>query len=677
MPSTACAKFFEVPELVEQLSLFLRPHDLAQVLQTRRDIYNAAIHVFWRHIDMEDDHRVDRLVSTPEALGALKKYTPFVHSLKAGFIFMSYSFEGVMRFLDEQQEDKKGMWDTTTTQPTTDSNASCIQRPPWLPRPTMRNDRACTLPPMAQLTHLDVCFDRQYRGVLFDNAMLKNKAVRLLCPLTWLMNFNAARMTHVTLRFMDPPEALELRCLARSLSKLTKLTHLRIDMLLPGANCVPWLLISMVPILFFALPQSVVSVEMEANARDQVMEDRFERGLRTVYGGSTGDKEDEEDEEQSLDWEEGDLVERKEPLENLKVLILPSTYKGYSAGQIGRIMRHCPALESWDIPTFRNDEAANVLFQTIRAVVHQQGTVVQESKFLHHLTAKRPTELCRGEDWAQIMDALPEQRVESVEFYCHLNANPEKFVPALLRHSEVLRSVMFKDMYRVESRTIATILTQCCGLETFWATMSKENFGQGFVELELSHAVGKEWACTRIKDLRFTVNLAAHQYSGASGVSVDQQQRWHYVKLGAFYEQLGKFTELEELEIFVSPPPMGSSTTTSSSFHGYTNARSYFFRSLAGLLSLEEEDSETGKRGFLSLLAGLKKLRVLQGSFRAGTVETIETFGQRETEWMVENWPALEKIELLPERYESLEMFKMPKHVAWLHQRRPELKLCR
>ncbi|KAF9905298.1 hypothetical protein EC991_001846 [Linnemannia zychae] len=630
---------------------------------------------FWRCIDLEDDHRVDRLVSTPEAVIALARNAPFVHSLKAGFIFMSYYYEGVMRFLDEQEDEemKDSTTAATTTHSTTGNNITRIQRPPWLPQPDVRARRAGALPPMTQLSRLDVCFDRQYRGVNFDNAMLKIKGVRLICPLAWLLTLNATGMTHVTLRLMDCPGVLEIRCLARSLSKLTKLTHLRIDMLplVTEASCATWMTVPMVPVLFYALPQSVVVVEMELQTKQLFVDENYECRLRAVYDEASTSMD--EHEKRALDWNEGDLVAQKEPLRNLKTLILPSTYTGYSAEYIGGMMTLCPALESWDIPVLKDHEAIDVLCVTIRESIRQQESVAQKSKFLHHLTAKRPKGSCSGEDWAMIMNALPEQQVESVEFYHYMDLYPENFAAALLRHSETLRSLKIKKVQKFESRTLTAILTQCRGLETFWVTMIEGNSGQDSVALVLGHAVKEEWVCTRIKDLRITINMAPQRYSGVSGGSADQQQRDHYAKLAAFYTQLGRLTELEELEIFVSPPPMGSSTTP----YGYTNSKSYFFRSLTGLLSLEEEDSVTGRRGFLSLLGGLKKLRVVLGSFRAGTVETINTFGHRETEWMVENWPALERIELFPEGYESKEMFKMPKHVEWLSERKPGLKLCR
>lgn len=344
---------------------------------------------------------------------------------------------------------------------------------------------------------------------------------------------------------------------------------------------------------------------------------------------------------------------REERLENLRELILPTFPMGYSGDIIGRIIEHCPGLESWNIPNANNDDAAKPLYRTIAETVQRQHRQGQESRYLGHLAAELYTENCRGEGWMDIMNALPEQRVESVTLDWHMDAFPNKFVPALLRHSEVLRSVIFKNSQMVESRTVATILGQCRGLETFWAIKRRQYYGVKGVALEIDHATEQEWACERIKSLRCTVDLAVLEQFG----KVSQPPKEYWQKLRSFYTQLGKLTELKELEIFIAPSL-------------------YPLRLLNGL-SLEEEDKETGRQGFLSLLGGLKKLRVLHGSFWSGTEEPIATFGQLEAEWIVCHWPALETIDLLPEEYMKLAGFRIPKHLEWLHETKPELKFFR
>ncbi|KAG9064721.1 hypothetical protein KI688_002980 [Linnemannia hyalina] len=697
MSTPACSKFFSVPELVEQLGPFLRPHDLAQLLRTSRSLYAATVLHFWRHVDLEDDHRVDQLITSPAALDALVKNAPFIHSLKAGFIFVSYYFEGVTRFLDEQeQEDEE---DESTPRLLITSNTR-IKRPPWLPKPVTQTPQARSLPPMTRLTQLDICFDRRYRGVQFDNAMRIHSAVSMHLPLAWLMTLNTTGLARVTFRHIQYTlQPLELRCLARSLSKLTNLTHFKTEMS-AGSISELWLTPPMVPLLFFAFPTSVVSIKMEAHVRSWFDGDAEELELRTVQRAAAEQLDEGEGQRSrtpSLDWAEGDLMTREEPLENLKELELPTSSARYSGHDLSRIMKHCPALEAWYIPRFDDDVGAEALCRTIRETVHQQHGQGQASRYLRHLRSNRRRlipNFYHGEGWVRVLNSLPDQHVESVDFDQYLDSYPDKFIPALLRHSEVLRSVVLKNSHRIGSRTVATILVQCHGLETFRATMPKEDAGRGFVALALNDAIERAWVCTRIKSLRFTVDLAVQEYSGSgtagrsgggggggssgraadmsSFLNVKQPPKEYWTKLEVFYSQLGKLVELEDLEIFVAPPPM---RTTENVVPVFMNTASHSLRSLTGLLSLEEEDKETGKRGFLSLLGGLKKLRVVQGCFRTGTVETIGTFGEREAEWILENWPALEAIEFLPEWYGSLEGFSMPKPLKGLHEKKPDLKL--
>ncbi|KAF9905299.1 hypothetical protein EC991_001847 [Linnemannia zychae] len=328
------------------MCLFLGSQDFIHLLQTSRDNYASTIPHFWRHLDLEDDRRVDQLITSPAALDSLAKNLPLVCTLKAGFFFISYYFEGVMRYLDEQEEAN----DVTVQPHATTSTSAHIERPLWLPEAIIRSPPARALLPMTRLTRLDVSFDRRYRGILFDNAMRLNKPIRLFRPLAWLMNLNSTGLTHVSFRHMDLPEPLELRCFARSLSKLTNLTHLQIEMPLISdrVKLVPWLSAPMTSIIFFACPQSVVSIRIKGSMYMRNDDIASERRMRAVQAERDEDDDDEEELERFLDWEEGDVIAREKPLENLKVLITPYFQMGYSSELMRRIKKHCPALEAWD-----------------------------------------------------------------------------------------------------------------------------------------------------------------------------------------------------------------------------------------------------------------------------------------------------------------------------------------
>ncbi|KAF9927698.1 hypothetical protein FBU30_002962 [Linnemannia zychae] len=157
-PQSACDRFFEIPELIELVSY----------------------QYFWRSIDLEDDR--------------------------------------LMRHLDEADWDD--MITSTAAMQTHASNLSILKPPIWVPDAIIRDPPTRCLPPMTRLHQLDVCFDRNYHGILFENAMRLNQPVRLLRPIAWIMDLNRTGLTHVSLRHMEQPSPLELRCIARSLSRL-------------------------------------------------------------------------------------------------------------------------------------------------------------------------------------------------------------------------------------------------------------------------------------------------------------------------------------------------------------------------------------------------------------------------------------------------------------------------
>ncbi|KAK3837801.1 MAG: LOW QUALITY PROTEIN: hypothetical protein JOS17DRAFT_731884 [Linnemannia elongata] len=662
MSSLACLKFFEVPELVEQVRLFLRPHDLAQLLRTSRDLYAATSPLFWQYLDLEDKHRVDRLLASPAAFDLLAKNTPFVRTLKAGVDFFFYYYQGYLDDQEGEEEDETMRPRSGTSRRTTSDTR--IQRPLWLPRPFSQFPPACPLPPMNRLTQLDVRLPRRCAvsaSSVFSNGfpLLNLRPLPDLLPLAWLMTLNASGLKRVTLRNIYPPSPLEFRCLARSLSNMANLTHFRIYMPIDRFEA-PRLTAPMVPLLFFACPKSLVSLTLEAEVGRSRDDDYQEHELRVVQA-ETAEQEGENgdgDRMPSLDWAEGDLMPREERLENLRELRLPTFSMGYSGDDIGRIMEHCPGLESWNIPIIKSDDAAEALYRLIGETVQRQQRQGQESRHLRHLNADLYSANCRGDGWIGIINALPEQYVESVTFDWYLDAFPDKFVPALLRHSEVLRSVIFKNSQKVESRTLATILAECRGLETFWTITQKRDWRKD-ATLEVGHATEQEWACEKIKSLRFKVDLAVREHSDKIGKPLKE----HWQELRSFFTQLGRLTELEKLEIIVESPrrskyiPRNMSTPLSS------------LRLLTVLPSLEEEDKETGRQGFLSLL--------VEDLLWVGIEEPPATLGQMEAEWIVSHWPALEAIELLPEGYMNNPGLQIPKHLEWLRERKPELKLSR
>lgn len=86
-----------------------------------------------------------------------------------------------------------------------------------------------------------------------------------------------------------------------------------------------------------------------------------------------------------------------------------------------------------------------------------------------------------------------------------------------------------------------------------------------------------------------------------------------------------------------------------------------------------------GRQGYLSWLAGLKNLKELHGSVHLGNPEVAMTLKQDEVEWMIEHWPNLQVLELLPHQDEAPAHVDVDgyAHVNWLLRRKPTLDLRR
>ncbi|KAG0290611.1 hypothetical protein BGZ97_006133 [Linnemannia gamsii] len=227
----------------------------------------------------------------------------------------------------------------------------------------------------------------------------------------------------------------------------------------------------------------------------------------------------------------------------------------------------------------------------------------------------------------------------------------------------------------IKGTHIQAILWSCSVLEHL--TIKHQNIAA----TRLKHLVEKDWACTRLKTLEMTVDLrrvdALACKLSRAGRPMPTVNKNTWMMLKKFYRQLGALTGIEVLNLgiyskelwwmdsegrirdegeFVATEldwdddgtwDLADDVTTELTIH---ERRSHFAvmpdASFPGLLSLGDKSS--GRPGYLSWLSGLTNLRELRGHVQATTSETSRTPGQRELEWMMEHWPSLKVIELLP-----------------------------
>lgn len=97
----------------------------------------------------------------------------------------------------------------------------------------------------------------------------------------------------------------------------------------------------------------------------------------------------------------------------------------------------------------------------------------------------------------------------------------------------------------------------------------------------------------------------------------------------------------------------------------------YRLLSFPALLNLGDVDA--GVPAYLQLFAGLTILKTLAGPVSATTLETLDTIGKKECDWMLKHWVSLENAEFLSVSENHIGSYKQC--FTNMVQRRPNLKL--
>ncbi|KAH7054990.1 LOW QUALITY PROTEIN: hypothetical protein BKA57DRAFT_452719 [Linnemannia elongata] len=225
------------------------------------------------------------------------------------------------------------------------------------------------------------------------------------------------------------------------------------------------------------------------------------------------------------------------------------------------------------------------------------------------------------------------------------------------RHASTLKELVLGNCRNVDSNAVTVECEALESLRVFW----KGERGELCVELQ--DATEFPWVCTGLTELVLTIGIPdtpLHHHEGsdpyydrAAPVVLSEAERHQFGQLERLYERIGSLTQLRILNLRVFYfDPTG------------VRALSKFYRrnSFPGLLSLG--DVASGRPGYLHQLAGLKKLRKLEGSVSADTAETWVTMGKAEAVWMKENWCELEFAALFRSRD------RMRKPFRWLEEQR-------
>ncbi|KAF9092360.1 hypothetical protein BGX29_010504 [Mortierella sp. GBA35] len=234
----------------------------------------------------------------------------------------------------------------------------------------------------------------------------------------------------------------------------------------------------------------------------------------------------------------------------------------------------------------------------------------------------------------RVMETLPEQQVEALSV-SNSDFSMDEMTARMIfrRHSATLA---------IRSKAVQTILVECGALEKFQVRFF-ENHGGLFIHLV--DAVEKPWACTKVHRFDLTIGVTEIEleqdqepyYFRESPTTLTAEEEQQFALLEKLYRQIGKLTEVRRLDLRLEWLDDQGVPHEDSAYDTNT---------FPAMLSLG--DARTGRRGYLHLLAGLKRLQKLRGSVYMDLDETIETVA-----WIDENWAELTIAEFFHNRGED------------------------
>ncbi|OAQ32001.1 hypothetical protein K457DRAFT_16886 [Linnemannia elongata AG-77] len=635
---SACDKVFAIPELVHKLAINLTQAELSNLMQTSHRLHALCLASFYHDMNCH----IGYLIDSSDALHAFARNVQYVRSLDTGRAFSVYYFNAVLAFYEM----------TSRLLLSRDSDEACaFSRPQWVPPPDPRPCLLIPFPPMTHLTHLSVQIGLDYvqdgfGGECFLDRFETTNHVTQVC---WILHLNP-NLIQVSISGIPTKDTKGLHVLAETISKLNRLEKLVLGLI---GREVLWTLLAYS--YFLACPRSIqaLTVELEEPTFYDDGLERIDTAVRNVTG-----------------WDFNHEGARE--LDNLTFLELENLVY-LTTEEVCEVFRDCPNLQHLMLPIL----GSQVDIVTVGRVVGKSCPKLTE------IISKAIADGRRRTLVLEIMESMvAAPALEKFVFVGSFEVS-DRLSAAFRRHAATLTWVQFDLHKDMEPSFIQLLLFECPNLEGFvlggvaeWMTDEPT--------LTVSEVVERKWASSRIKELRLQISIGdlfpsfvPALTSTAAGVNEDdetpvpyylrptpilftEQEQRHMTVLEKFYKQLGEQTALEVLELWRVEPT--SNTDNDDSLRDLT---------FPALLSLG--DPVARRPGFLDLWGGLKKLKVLQGSFNSFTDENRAIVGMREVQWMAEAWPKLEEANFCPEPpYGEGELLP---HFKWLSEVRPEIML--
>ncbi|KAG0283263.1 hypothetical protein BGZ96_012364 [Linnemannia gamsii] len=312
------------------------------------------------------------------------------------------------------------------------------------------------------------------------------------------------------------------------------------------------------------------------------------------------------------------------------------------------IFAHCPNVKKLAMSAVTGNEDALIVARLIGTACPKISSLQYGSTYSDALDSLP----------FRIMDSLPAQQVANltyngtlVSFTDYTNNN------SLRRHSASMRSIVITGQLLVAMISASAILKECHALETCrisfeWRTGHYTT---------LADAVEFSWSCTKLTRLTLAISGCElpvepgvkPYYNRPSPITLTNAESQHLTQLEALYRQIGMLTRLTFLKLIMVK--LGGQGQVDVNLMDAP-------ASFPALLNLE--NAWIGRPGYLHHLSGLRKLKRLEGSFRADTEETRATMDYPELIWMDQNWPVLEYADF----FRRLDHVRKP--FKWLRDKR-------
>ncbi|KAG0272177.1 hypothetical protein BGZ95_012087 [Linnemannia exigua] len=631
--------------MVQHLGLFLTSQDIVRFRTTCTSLYKAYHHLFWRTVNFFEGNRFDRphsksirLLDSRAGVRAFATHLQSIESLTCDAYIVAHYALGLCVLIDTHQyllqekslpselqfmneSSTRYMQELTTAVQGLIATAvppglKLPTRPAWmftssLGQPYSNLDSPIIytanaglfFPPLTNLTRLECSLNgMQAQGWRSRPCRLPLATLPVTLSLCWMLYLNKG-LEHIKVDGIDLTKTTPVRTLAWTLSGLANLKTLDLQSQDPTDDHVG-------EFLLFHCCQTLESFHFKADiAVPSTIHHVFNLTIEIP----------------------------RMPMPLLKSLRMPSKPRARFSHELCPVLEHCPALESWHLPTI--DYRPRVMDEALNII-----------KDLRLPLKRLAVDLPRGHDElhgtpGRIIDILEQHTLESFSISLFKEGPNTCLTSKLCRHSATLRDITYDQVTTLLSTTIRDILTNCRALEKLVVRMVNPPVMDGTDWLHVWH---------------------------------ETQDSKVWEALGKFYTQIGALHQLEILHLKACVTYNGT---------GHSFNTDCYNVSLPGML-LMPTPSQTRtsppsamekKRypvpGFLNLLSGLTKLRELRGSVRMDLPGMVSTMRLDSYRWMGRHWPKLKVAEFLLPGYQEEFVYHLPPHITWLFTERPSLQL--